>query len=134
MATTSRSSWRSRMALRVWRPMRPNPLIPMRVTRETSSCLGGWKAAAPVGRVAVAFIDDRERADQRHVVTVLGQDHPHAACRGGERAQCDLVVDDAEQLGPMHRDGPTYHDDLGVEDIDQAGAHGTDGRPPTRQH
>ena len=64
MATTSRSSGcRSIMALSVWRPIRPKPLMPIRVTAR-SSCVGHGRSSAAVGRVVEAFVDDRQQADQ----------------------------------------------------------------------
>ena len=81
-----------------------------------------------------AFIDDRQQADQRDVIAVLGGDDPHAACRGGEGSALNLAPDRVKQLRPVGGDAAADHDHFRIQDVDQAGTQGADGHPGAVQH
>ena len=122
----------------VWRPMRPKPLMPMRVVtnRLLLQCGGGRgrpMRPARVGRVADAFVDDRQAADQGDIVSELRCRNAGARCRDREGTRPDGGASDVEHVRMVLRDATADHDDLRVQDVDKRDAECADCRAGTIQ-
>ena len=120
-ATTSRlSGWRSRIAFRVWRPIRPKPLMPMRVTRSSFA----------VGRVSSCrsfTIGSRPISETSPANCVISSRTRRAGAGKARRSISARIA--LGSSGRLHADAAAEHDHLGVQPIHQPGAHRADRHP-----